>query len=163
MTGTPTELVPPGTGNGQRAETGRPPTAESARAQARCLWSALTQSRDSGRPGATAAAEDDLFRFYLPVARALGAGVTGTTVQIETARDAAEVALARAVLSWPGSDDGFLEFASRSILTVLRHLPISAAGPRHPLLPLDFSPLPGAGSEPAPGSRTSFAPANRSM
>lgn len=163
MTGTPTELAPPATGNGARTEAGRESTAEGARAEAQRLWAALTTARAAGVPGATAAAEDNLFRFYLPVAHALGGAVVGRAVQAETARHAAEVGLAQAVLSWPGSDVGFLKFASKSITTVLRHLPVSAPGRRHPLLPLDFPPPPRAGAKPAPGGHTTVGRAARSF
>ena len=155
MRSTPPDLAPVGVASGHGPDNTWAATEECARAEAQRLWAALAQARAVGAPGATAAAEDNLFRFYLPVARALGDAAAGAAVQSEAARHAAEVGLAQAVLGWPASDNGFLEFASRSITTVLRHLPVGVPGRRHPLLPLDFSPLPGGGSQPAPGSHTS--------
>jgi hypothetical protein len=125
-----------------------------ARDQARQLWADLTHARAAGDPRAIASAEDALFRFYLPVAHALGDGVVGRSVTAETARHAAELGLAQAVLSWPASDDGFLRFASRCITTVLRHLRTSPAGRHSALTPLVFPPLPGTGPAPAPGSHS---------
>ncbi len=107
-----------------------------AREEAQALWAALTQARTRNVDGATAAAEDALFRFYLPVARALGDGAVRRSVPADTARHAAEVGLAQAVLSWPGADDGFLRYASRCITNVLRHVPAVTPDRPHPLAPL---------------------------
>jgi len=116
-----------------------------ARAEAQALWVSLTRARGGSVPSATAAAEDALFRFYLPVARALGDGAVRRSVTSDAARHAAEVGLAQAVLSWPGSDDGFLRYASRCITNVLRHLPAVPHGRPHPLSPLILSSRPRGG------------------
>lgn len=133
-----------------------------AQEQARQLWTDLAHARSAGRPGAIAPAEDALFRFYLPLAHALGDGVVRRGVTAETARHAAELGLAQAVLSWAGSDDGFLRFASRCITTVLRHLRTPPVGRHSALTPLVFPPLPGTGPAPAPGSHTASGSADAS-
>ena len=72
-------------------------------------------------------------------------GPTFRAENSNTARHAAEVGLAQAVLSWPGSDDGFLRYASMCITNVLRHLPAVPPGRPHPLSPLIPSSHPRGG------------------
>ncbi|MGS0685617.1 hypothetical protein ACVBEQ_10795 [Nakamurella sp. GG22] len=92
------------------------PDHELARSEAEALWAALGRARSTGVPSVVAAAEDAVFRFYLPLSHALAAGAAprGSRVPAGSVH-AAELGLASAVLSWHGSEPGFLRFASGSI------------------------------------------------
>jgi hypothetical protein len=76
------------------------------------------------RPDAVAAAEDRAFRLYLPLARELASDFAGgaapAPVEVEWAAD---LALAKAVLGWPGVDgQGFDAYAREAITARLRQL-----------------------------------------
>ena len=76
------------------------------------LWDPLERARADDDPGALAAAEDGVFRFYLPLAHAIAREwVSSAVASIDVVR-AAEVGLAEAVLacSQPGGR-GFEAFA----------------------------------------------------
>ena len=81
------------------------------------MWDALARARADDDPGALAAAEDGVFRLYLPLAHAIArAWVSSAVLAIDVVR-AAEVGLAEAVLACrqPGSR-GFEAFA-RAVFT----------------------------------------------
>ena len=85
------------------------------------LWDALARARATDDPGALAAAEDGVFRFYLPLAHAIAQEwASGTEVAIDVVRGA-ELGLAEAVLArrQPGSR-GFEAFARVVITAELR-------------------------------------------
>jgi hypothetical protein len=100
------------------------PDHELARSQAEALWAALGRARSTGVPRVVASAEDAVFRFYLPLCHALAAGAapTGSLDQAGSVH-AAELGLASAVLSWHGSEPGFLRFASVAITDRLHRSP----------------------------------------
>lgn len=82
-------------------------------------WIVLARARADGSPGLIAAAEDAVFRCFLPLAAAMAAG-TDDPATCEPER-AAELGLAQAVLAWRRPDGvGFEEFARRSIGSRLR-------------------------------------------
>ena len=71
-----------------------------------------------------AAAEDSVFRFYLPLTRGWVSGAAATG----DAAWAAEVGLAEAVLRWPRGDScGFEAYARAVIAAQLRRLPSPGA------------------------------------
>ena len=87
------------------------------------LWDALARARADDDPGALAAAEDGVFRFYLPLAHAIArAWVSSAVVAIDVVR-AAEVGLAEAVLACrhPGGR-GFEAFARAVVTAELRRV-----------------------------------------
>jgi len=87
------------------------------------LWDALARARAVDDPGALAAAEDGVFRFYLPLAHAIArAWVSSAVLAIDVVR-AAEVGLAEAVLACrqPGGR-GFEVFARAVVTAELRRL-----------------------------------------
>lgn len=123
------------------------PDHDSARSEAEALWAALGRARSTGVPRAVAAAEDAVFRFYLPLSHALAAGAARSWSSDPAGSvHAAELGLASAVLSWRGSESGFLRFASGAITDRLhrsagvvlpvrgrprRRRPVGAAGRRN--------------------------------
>ena len=99
------------------------PDPESApnidRSEGEQRWSVLSRARADGSPGLIAAAEDAVFRCFLPLASAMAAGADDPATG-EPER-AAELGLAQAVLAWRRPDGvGFEEFARRSIGSRLR-------------------------------------------
>ena len=85
------------------------------------LWDALARARTTEDPRALAAAEDGIFRLYLPLAHAIAQEwATSAVAAIDVVR-AAELGLARAVLApqQPGSR-GFEAFARAVITAELR-------------------------------------------
>ena len=105
-------------------------TATIADGGAEHAWTALHRARLGNRPDAIACAEDRLFRIYLPLARALASdfvgGAAAAPVEVEWA---AELALAKAVLGWPGDDGrGFEAYARATITDRLRR---QAPSPGH--------------------------------
>lgn len=88
---------------------------------ARILWESLTQAR-SDAP-AIGTAEDAVFRFYLPLARALARNELALAVDPKLAEEAAELGLAKAVLSWRRPDAvAFTAFARIAIHAQIRQL-----------------------------------------
>ena len=86
------------------------------------LWDALARARAVDDPGALAAAEDGVFRFYLPLAHAIArAWVSSAVLAIDVVR-AAEVGLAEAVLAWQPGGRGFEAFARAVVTAELRRL-----------------------------------------
>ena len=87
------------------------------------LWDELARARADDDPGALAAAEDGVFRLYLPLAHAIAREwVSSAVLAIDVVR-AAELGLAEAVLACqqPGSR-GFEAFARAVITAELRRL-----------------------------------------
>jgi len=97
-------------------------TATIADGGAEHAWTALHRARLGNRPDAIACAEDRLFRIYLPLARALASdfvgGAAAAPVEVEWA---AELALAKAVLGWPGDDGRGFEAYARATITDRLH------------------------------------------
>ena len=90
---------------------------------ARELWGALTRARAEYAPLVLAAAEQAVFRFYLPLAQTLASAVAPRRLDRVEAEQAAEVALAQAVLAWQEeAREGFDAFARAAIDTQLRFL-----------------------------------------
>ena len=87
------------------------------------LWDALARARAVDDPGALAAAEDGVFRFYLPLAHAIARGWVSSAVLAIGVVRAAEVGLAEAVLAcWQPGSRGFEAFARVVITAELRRL-----------------------------------------
>ena len=87
------------------------------------LWDALTRARAEYAPLVLAAAEEAVFRFYLPLAKTLASTVAPRGVDRVEAEQAADVALAQAVLGWQdGAREGFDAFARAAIESQLRFL-----------------------------------------
>ena len=87
------------------------------------LWDALTRARAEYAPLVLAAAEEAVFRFYLPLAQTLASAVAPRRLDRVEAEQAAEVALAQAVLAWQEeAREGFDVFARAAIDTQLRFL-----------------------------------------
>ena len=87
------------------------------------LWDALTRARAEYAPLVLAAAEEAVFRFYLPLAQTLASTVAPRGVDRVEAEQAADVALAQAVLGWQdGAREGFDAFARAAIESQLRFL-----------------------------------------
>ena len=87
-------------------------------------WAGLHRARLGDRPDAIAAAEDRVFRLYLPLARALASELFGGGAAAPADVEwAAELGLAKAVLSWPGVDGrGFTAYAREAITARLGQL-----------------------------------------
>jgi len=87
-------------------------------------WAGLRRARLGSRPDAVAAAEDRVFRLYLPLARALASELFGGGAAAPADVEwAAELGLAKAVLGWPGVDGrGFDGYAREAITARLRQL-----------------------------------------
>jgi hypothetical protein len=86
-------------------------------ATAEQFWGALRQARSSNLPRTLAAVEDAQFRYYLPMARSMAAR---HQQGVDDCRQAAEVGLADAILSWRHGRVGFDRFARRTITAQLR-------------------------------------------
>ncbi len=85
---------------------------------ARTLWESLTRARSdlSVISPVISTAEDAVFRFYLPLAKALAHKELTLAVDPELAEEAAELGLAKAVLSWRRPDTvAFTAFARLAI------------------------------------------------
>jgi hypothetical protein len=100
------------------------------------LWTALYQARSAQQPRTLAHVEDALFRHYLPMARSIADLSALEHQDRDGRRQAAEVGLAQAILSWRDRAPAeFKQFAGAAIAAQLR---------RHDAL-LAGSPLPGGG------------------
>ncbi len=85
------------------------------------LWIALTLARAGDTPSTRAYTEDAVFRFYLPMARALARSSAHYRDDREGADQAAELGLAQAVLAWRyPSGQGFDRAAAAAINDHLR-------------------------------------------
>ena len=105
------------------AAVGRSWADNAAAGQVRELLGALQAARAGCSPCGLSAAEDAVFRFFLPMARSLAVEGAEQAGDPETAIEAAELGLARAVLDWQGSSAlAFEGFARVTITTHLRSL-----------------------------------------
>jgi hypothetical protein len=90
------------------------------------VWLVLARARTDGAHGASAAARDAVFRWHLPMARALANDPRPQSRPVDpaAAEQAAELGLAQAVLGWrhPNSH-GFQAFALATVAARLRCLP----------------------------------------
>lgn len=86
------------------------------------LWDALTRARSAQMARERARAEVALFRHYRPLARELARSQAGPSIGFdrEGADQAAEIALARAILDWDGPQAPRFEAYAR--LTITREL-----------------------------------------
>ena len=81
------------------------------------LWDALARARAQYDPRVLAAAEDRVFRFYLPLAWAVAdAWAAGVARSVDAGR-AAEVGLAEAVLGWQGAGGAGFEAHARVVIS----------------------------------------------
>ena len=99
----------------------------------RDVWLVLAGSRTENALRTLAAAQDEVFRRYLPMARTLAnrRDPGGPPVDCANAEKAAELGLAHPVLGWRRPDsDGFDLFASVAIAAQLDRLPVADTGDR---------------------------------
>jgi hypothetical protein len=89
---------------------------------AKTLWEALIQARSQSP--VISAAEDAVFRFYLPLARATARTYAGWAVDPDLAEHAAELGLANAVLAWRRAD--ICAFAAFARAAMIRQMSASA-------------------------------------
>lgn len=95
------------------------------------VWYVLARARTDQAPRTLAAAQDAVFRRYLPMARTLTSSADWPVDPV-AAEQAAELGLAQAVLRWRRPDGrGFEVFARGAIASHLRRLP-TANGGDHP-------------------------------
>jgi len=81
------------------------------------LWDALARARAQYDPRVLAAAEDRVFRFYLPLAWALADSWAAGVVRSVDAGRAAEVGLAEAVLGWQRAGGAGFEAHARVVIS----------------------------------------------
>src|SRR5664279_4933853 len=89
---------------------------------AKTLWEALIQARSQSP--VISAAEDAVFRFYLPLARATARTYAGWAVDPDLAEQAAELGLANAVLGWRRAD--ICAFAAFARAAMIRQMSTTA-------------------------------------
>jgi len=100
-----------------------PINADSINAEAaKTLWDALIQARSQSP--VISAAEDAVFRFYLPLARATARTYAGWVVEPDLAEQAAELGLANAVLAWRRAD--ICAFAAFARAAMIRQMSATA-------------------------------------
>ena len=131
-----------------RWERGGDRIADSAATQD--VWCVLARAGTDDLPRTLAAAQDAVFRRYLPMARTLanGPGNGGRPVDPADAEQAAELGLAQAVLGWRRPDSGGFEvFARTAITSQLRRRPTGNPGD----LPPGGWPTAGDAQSPDPG------------
>jgi|GEM_PF-2510272 len=104
---------------------------------AKTLWEALIQARSQSP--VISAAEDAVFRFYLPLARATARTYAGWAVDPDLAEHAAELGLANAVLAWRRAD--ICAFAAFARAAMIRQMSASANARARRLRP----PIPAPG------------------
>jgi hypothetical protein len=116
------------------------------------LWDALARARADYAPRVLAAAEDAVFRWYLPLARSLAAGPAVAAVDPVAVGQAAELGLAQAVLGWRQPDcRDFERFARTVISERLQRFPAARGTRRLTSVRPAVPPLPGRDDEVAPG------------
>ncbi len=122
-----------------------------AAAETRWLWDALARARANYSPRVLAAAEDAVFRWYLPLARSLATGPGMRAVDPIAVEQAAELGLAQAVLSWRQPDwQEFQRYASSMITERLSCCRVDPGARRPTSVPSALSPLPGRVEKVAP-------------
>ena len=106
------------------ADVGGPAEAGGPDRVAQQLWDAFHRAcTDRAEPAAVADLEDEVFRFYLPLARSIFVVHPAARVDAVAAEQAAEIGLAQAVLGWRRRDStGFARFARDRINTLLGQL-----------------------------------------
>lgn len=125
-----TTITPPGF-EGSRAVNGteparcgspdEPPAPTIDHEVARTLWDSLTRARSDSPVISTA--EDAVFRFYLPIAKELAHDELTLALDPDLAEEAAELGLAKAVLSWRRPDPvDFTAFARLAIQAQIRQI-----------------------------------------
>jgi hypothetical protein len=115
---------------GRDRRDGQEPIDDAAAVRDGDVWALLARARADGSPRAVAAAQDMVFRRFLPMARAVAAGTvpTGGPADPGAAERAAESGLARAVARWWSADGaGFDVFASITIAVELDRLSAAAS------------------------------------
>ena len=115
---------------GRDRRDGQEPIDDAAAAGDGDVWAMLARARADGSPRALAAAQDMVFRRFLPMARAVAAGAVpaGWPADPGVAERAAESGLARAVARWWSADGaGFDLFASITIAVELDRLSAAAS------------------------------------
>jgi len=82
------------------------------------LWDALYAARAGRQQRSIAELEDAAFTFYLPLARTAASLVYGESAEAtNSAQQAAELGLARAILSWPHrTSSGFRRFVRAVVI-----------------------------------------------
>ena len=94
------------------------------------LWDALARARAHYDPRLLATAEDEVFGFYLPLARTMARGrVAGAGRDVNT-EWAAECGLAEAVLRWCRSDGRGFEAHARVVIAAQLRRASTVAGTR---------------------------------
>ena len=81
------------------------------------LWDALDRARADPAPRQLARVEDALFRHYLPMAQAVAQAHPCDDPDPEAVRQAAEVGLAQAILSWRQRDSVRFDRYARATIT----------------------------------------------
>jgi len=115
---------------GHDRRDGPEPIDDAAAARDGDVWVMLARARADGSPGAVAAAQDMVFRRFLPLARAVAADAVpaGGPADPGAAERAAESGLARAAARWWSADGaGFDLFASITIAVELDRLSAAAS------------------------------------
>ena len=139
MTPTPQQMWPP---TADRTTLVGVDDPGGAAGHAERLWVALGNARDGDLPRTRAHTEDAVFRFYLPMARALARSSARYLDDPEGAEQAAELGLAQAVLAWRHpSGQGFDRAATTAIVNHLQqgrtrttttpYLPADPTGTHH--------------------------------
>ncbi len=105
-------------------------------AAAQLMWDALNSARAGETLTGQVAVEDEIFRFYLPMARSAAADYPATNRDPAAMLSAAELGLSHAILAWQQRDSAdFDRFARASIAGHLRLLTGrprgGRAGPEH--------------------------------
>ena len=97
--------------------------------EAKSLWEALIRARSTSP--VISAAEDAVFRFYLPLARATARTYAGWVVDPDLAEQAAELGLANAVLAWRRAD--ICAFAAFARAAMIRQISTATTRGRRPV------------------------------
>lgn len=101
-----------------------------AAAAARALWRVAQWARTGSDRAGVTAADDDVYRFYLPWARAFALDHVDAGVDLALAEQAAELGLAKAVLAWGHPDgDGFAGYAAAAVHQQIGRIPRPPASP----------------------------------
>ena len=104
-----------------------------AAAVGRALWRVAQWARTGSDRAGITAADDDVYRFYLPWARALALDHVDAGVDPALAEQAAELGLAKAVLAWEHHDGaGFAGYAAAAVHQQIGRIPRPPASPGAP-------------------------------
>jgi hypothetical protein len=136
MTPTPQQMSPPTARGSTTFDTDDPGRT----GHADRLWAALIQARAEDIPRTLAHTEDAVFRFYLPMTRALARASARYKDDPDGVEQAAELGLAQSVLAWRRpSGQGFNRAAAAAIVNHLEQGRARATPrlPRHGHHPID--------------------------